>query len=38
MKTDPPPGPSQKDHLAQTPTSQGGTRKSLAGTPVAVEI
>jgi hypothetical protein len=34
----PPLGPSWKDHLAQTPVSADGARKSLTGTPMAVEI
>jgi hypothetical protein len=38
MKTDPPPGPSRKDHLAQTPASKGFTRKSLTGILMVVEI
>jgi hypothetical protein len=38
IKTDQPLGPSQKDHLAQTPVSKGGARKCLTGTLVVVEI
>jgi hypothetical protein len=34
----PPLGPSWKDHLAQTPVSADGVRKSLTRTPMAVEI
>jgi hypothetical protein len=38
MKIDPLMGPSQKDHLTQTPVSKGGARKSLIGSLVVVEI